>query len=56
MSKFDDQYLDLCERILRFVEKVTTDPAVLQKKRGESGVSMPTHVAQTAKPTTTSPL
>ena len=53
MSKFDDQYLDLCERILRFGEKVMTDPAVLQKKRGESGVSMPTHVAQNAKPTTT---
>ncbi len=54
MSRFDEQYLDLCDRILRLGEKVTTDPAALQRKRAESsGVSMPTHVAQTVKPTTT---
>lgn len=54
MSKFDEQYLDLCERILKYGEKVTTDPAALARKRAESsGVNMPTHVAQTEKPTTT---
>lgn len=54
MSKFDDQYLDLCERILKYGEKITTDPAVLAKKTAKStGTNMPTHVAQTAKPTTT---
>ncbi|MBO7561242.1 thymidylate synthase [Candidatus Saccharibacteria bacterium] len=54
MSKFDEQYLDLCERILKYGEKITTDPAVLAKKTAKStGTNMPTHVAQTAKPTTT---
>ena len=54
MSKFDEQYLDLCERILKYGEKVTTNPAVLAKKTANStGANMPTHVAQTAKPTTT---
>ena len=32
MSKFDEQYLDLCERILKEGEKITTNPAVLKKK------------------------
>ena len=54
MSKFDEMYLDLCERILEKGEKIVTDPAVLDKKRKESsGLNMPTHVAQTKKPTTT---
>ena len=54
MDRFDDQYLDLCERILAYGEKVTTDPAALLKKRAEtSGTNMPTHIAQTEKPTTT---
>ncbi len=54
MSKFDEQYLDLCERILKYGEKVTTDPSVLNKKTAKTtGTNMPTHVAQTAKPTTT---
>ena len=54
MSKFDEAYLDLCERILRDGEKVTTDPTVLSKKTADvRGVNMPTHLAQTAKPTTT---
>ena len=54
MSKFDESYLDLCERILKYGEKVTTDPKVLSKKTAAStGTNMPTHVAQTAKPTTT---
>jgi len=54
MSKFDEQYLDLCERILKDGEKITTDPAVLEKKRkASSGNNMPTHLAQTKRPTTT---
>lgn len=54
MSKFDEQYLDLCERILKYGEKVTTDPEALNRKRKEkSGINMPTHLAQTIKPTTT---
>lgn len=54
MSKFDEMYLDLCERILRDGEKVTTDPAVLDKKvSGATGSNMPNHVAQYTKPTTT---
>lgn len=54
MSKFDEQYLDLCERILKHGEKVTTDPSVLSKTTAKStSTNMPTHLAQTAKPTTT---
>ena len=54
MSKFDEQYLELCERILRDGEKITTDPKVLEKKTQKTtGTNMPTHVAQTKKPTIT---
>ena len=53
MSKFDEQYLDLCERILRDGDKITTDPAVLSKKRKAGATNMPTHLAQTERPTTT---
>lgn len=54
MSKFDYQYLDLCEKILKYGEKVTTDPKVLTKKTDASTkTNMPTHLAQTKKPTTT---
>lgn len=54
MSRFDEQYLDLCHRILDHGEKITTDPAVLNKKTaGSTKTNMPTHLAQTAKPTTT---
>lgn len=54
MSKFDEQYLDLCERVLKYGEKVTTDPAVLEEKMDEkTKLSMPNHYAQTVKPTTT---
>lgn len=54
MSKFDLQYLDLCERILNDGVKVTTDPGALLRKRAEeSGTNMPTHLAQTLKPVTT---
>lgn len=54
MSRFDEQYLDLCHRILDHGEKITTDPAVLAKNtKGAVQTNMPTHLAQTAKPTTT---
>ena len=54
MSKFDEQYIDLCERVLKYGERSTTDPAVLEKKVGETAkLSMPNHYAQTVKPTTT---
>ena len=54
MSKFDEVYLDLCDRILKYGEKMTTDPAVLQKSTSDNtATSMPTHMAQTVKPTTT---
>ena len=54
MSKFDEMYLGLCERILRDGDKITTNPAVLAKKtKKQTGINMPNHLAQTAKPTTT---
>ncbi len=54
MSRFDEQYLDLCHRILTHGEKITTDPAVLAKKTSaKTKTNMPTHLAQTEKPTTT---
>ncbi|MBQ1528281.1 thymidylate synthase [Candidatus Saccharibacteria bacterium] len=54
MSRFDEQYLDLCNRILTHGEKITTDPAVLAKKTSaKTRTNMPTHLAQTEKPTTT---
>ncbi|MBQ3469491.1 thymidylate synthase [Candidatus Saccharibacteria bacterium] len=54
MSKFDDQYLDLCERVLRDGERVSNDPSVLKKKTTKAtGTNMPNHYAQTVKPITT---
>ena len=54
MSKFDTAYLDLCDRILKTGDKITTDPSVLKKSRAvSSATNMPTHLAQTEKPTTT---
>jgi len=54
MSRFDEQYLDLCHRILDHGEKITTNPAVLKNNTaGSIQTNMPTHLAQTAKPTTT---
>ncbi|MBR5408705.1 thymidylate synthase [Candidatus Saccharibacteria bacterium] len=54
MSKFDDQYLDLCERVLRDGERVSNDPSVLKKKTAKAtGTNMPNHYAQTVKPITT---
>lgn len=54
MSRFDEQYLDLCHRILDHGEKITTDPAVLAKKtKSATATNMPTHLAQVEKPTTT---
>lgn len=42
MSKFDEQYLDLCERILRDGEKVVN----YTHKTESSNTSMPNHLAQ----------
>ncbi|MBR2588988.1 thymidylate synthase [Candidatus Saccharibacteria bacterium] len=54
MSKFDDQYLDLCERVLIYGERVSNDPAVLKKKiKKTTGENMPNHYAQTVNPVTT---
>lgn len=54
MSKFDEQYLDLCERILKHGEKVSNDPKVLEKKlKDKAGTNFPNHYAQTIKPVTT---
>lgn len=53
MSKFDEQYLDLCAKILREGERVTSDPAVLKKKTSSGRkTNFPTHTAQALKPTT----
>ena len=43
MSKFDEQYLELCERILKEGERVVN---YTHKTGGVSGDSMPNHVAQ----------
>ena len=32
MSKFDEQYLELCQKILTTGERVTTNPKVLDQK------------------------
>lgn len=54
MSKFDEQYLTLCQKILTTGERVTTNPKVLEKSTGESSkLNFPNHLAQTIKPTTT---
>ena len=54
MSRFDEQYLDLCNRILTHGEKITTDPSVLKKSTASStATNMPTHLAQVKTPTTT---
>ena len=54
MSKFDEQYLSLCDNILKNGAKITTDPRVLEKSRKDSSsLNMPTHLAQTKTPTTT---
>ena len=54
MSKFDDQYLDLCERVLIYGERVSNNPAVLKKKiKKATGTNMPNHSAQTVHPITT---
>ena len=45
MSKFDEQYLDLCERILKDGERVVNYTHKTDK-RGSASVSMPNHIAQ----------
>ena len=54
MSKFDEQYLELCQKILNNGERVTTNPKVLDQKTNQDIQSnFPNHLAQTIKPTTT---
>ena len=54
MSKFDEQYLELCDRILKTGERVSNNPKVLGLKlKHGAGVNMPNHKAQTMKPITT---
>ncbi len=54
MTKFDDQYLDLCEKVLIYGERVSNNPAVLSKKIDKkTGTNMPNHYAQTVHPITT---
>jgi thymidylate synthase len=54
MSKFDEQYLDLCDRILKTGEKVSNDPAILGKKlAANAGTNFPNHTAQTQNPVVT---
>ncbi|MCL2451387.1 thymidylate synthase [Candidatus Saccharibacteria bacterium] len=54
MSKFDEQYLDLCERILENGEKVSNDPKVADKKLKENaGTNFPNHLSQTLNPIVT---
>ncbi len=45
MSKFDEQYLDLCERILKDGERVVNYTHATDK-RGSASTSMPNHLAQ----------
>ena len=53
MSKFDEQYLELCQKILTEGEKVTSDPAALSRKTSKRRqTNFPTHLAQTKKATT----
>ena len=54
MSKFDTQYLDLCERILRDGERVQNDTNVAKMKlKDNAGTNFPNHLAQTLNPITT---
>lgn len=54
MNSFDDQYVDLCRRILEDGDIITTDPTVLQRNtQGTIQENMPTHFAQTQKTTRT---
>lgn len=51
MTKFDEQYLDLCEMILRDGEMVQNDPAVASMKlKDNAGTNFPNHLSQTVKP------
>lgn len=54
MSKFDEQYLGLCQKILETGERVTTNPKILNQKTNPNIQSnFPNHLAQTITPTTT---
>ncbi len=54
MSKFDEQYLDLCDRILKTGERVSNDPKVAEKElKDGAGTNFPNHLAQTVNPIAT---
>ena len=53
MNSFDEQYLNLCERILKDGAKITTDPAIAKNKTATDSINMPVHLAQVKKATTT---
>jgi len=54
MTKFDEQYLDLCRRILEEGEMVQNNPDVANMKLADrAGVNFPNHMAQTLTPITT---
>jgi thymidylate synthase len=54
MAKFDELYLELCDKILRTGERVSNDPKVLEQKlANNAGVNFPNHEAQTEQPIVT---
>lgn len=54
MTKFDEQYLDLCERILTYGEKVKNDKKVAKMRlKDRASTNFPNHLAQTINPITT---
>ena len=52
MSKFDDQYIDLCQRILEHGEKVTNYKKV-DERGGPAASAIPDHIAQGQQATQT---
>jgi len=54
VTKFDEQYLDLCRRILEEGEIVQNNPSVADMKlKNNAGTNFPNHLAQTLAPITT---
>lgn len=54
MTKFDELYIDLCERILESGERVQNNPKVAKMKlKNNAGTNFPNHLAQTLNPITT---
>ena len=53
MSKFDEQYLDLCERVLSQGERVVNYKKTADVRSGVAAAAMPNHVAQGENETAT---